>query len=48
MNASNELLTELKELLDYAYDNHSWATVADALELVNDELGVDDGDEPGE
>jgi hypothetical protein len=44
-------LEEIKELLEYALDSHSWPSVEDALVLVKEELGYDpdvDDDDDGD
>lgn len=35
----DDFLQELKELLDYAVDSRSWATVEEVREMVYEELG---------
>lgn len=42
MNIDHDTLEEIRELLEHALDRHSWPSVEDALELLNEELGYTD------
>jgi hypothetical protein len=45
MNIEDDVLEEIKEMLEHALDRHSWPAVEDALYILKEEMGYDVDDE---